>query len=437
MTFRKILLIGSALAMLPSTAQAQDNASEVENLRAEVAALKEQLAAIAAKVDDATKKQEKKSSAPEAKWKGAPELEGEGGWTFKPRGRVLVDAANVSAPAAITDPGLGFSNELRRVRLGVQGDIPGGFGYKLEADFAGGDAELTDALLTYQNKGLTVTVGQHNNFQSLEELSSSNDTSFMERAAFTDAFGFERRVGLSVQAKSGAILLQGGIFSDNFSDLSVDENKSVSFDGRLVFMPKLGDAQLHLGGSYHWRDLGDSITSLRYRQRPLVHSTDVRFIDTRAITGATSEDNYGLEAAVIAGRFHAAAETNWMTVSRDGFADPTFFGASVEAGVFLTGETRAYKDGIFKSVKVKKPVGKGGFGAVQFNVRYDLLDLNDSGILGGKQDSYQASLIWTPIDYVRFMINYAKNDYSDAAMAAGSDRDYSVDVIGTRAQITF
>src|SRR3546814_4332953 len=92
-----------------------------------------------------------------------------------------------------------LSNEIRRARRGVEGTIPGGFGYKFEADFADNGVELMDALLTYKAKGLTFTVGQHNNFQGLEELSSSNDTSFLERAAFTDAFGFQRRLGLSAQ----------------------------------------------------------------------------------------------------------------------------------------------------------------------------------------------------------------------------------------------
>ncbi|MFC4292659.1 porin [Sphingorhabdus arenilitoris] len=438
MKFKKSLLICSALIAIPHAAQAQDSASEVDALRAEVAALKEQLAAVAAKVDEAAKAKEKKSSAPEVKWKGAPELEGEGGWSFKPRGRLLYDVANVSAPSAINDRGLGFSNELRRARLGVQGTIPGGFGYKFEADIATGDAEITDAYLDYNHKGLTVTVGQHNNFQSLEELSSSNDTSFLERAAFTDAFGFERRVGVSVQYGTGAFLAEGGVFTDNISDLGSDENNSIGVDGRLVFMPKLGKTQLHFGGSVHLRELNDAATSVRYRQRPLVHSTDTRFIDTGSVT-ATSETSYGLETAIIAGRFHAAAEGHWVNVARPGVnvQDANFFGGSLEGGVFLTNDTRGYKAGMFRGVKVKNPVGQGGFGALQFNVRYDYLDLNDGPIVGGKQDSYQASLIWTPIDYLRFMINYAKMDYSDAAIAAGTDRDYSVDVVGARAQVTF
>src|SRR3546814_5326891 len=66
--------------------------------------------------------------------------------------------------------------------------------------------------------------------------------------------------------------------------------------------------------------------------------------------------------------------------------------------------TTLFRSGVFKGVKVRNPVGEGGWGAWQVNVRYDRLDLNDAGILGGTQDGYMASLIWTPVDYVRFLL---------------------------------
>ena len=54
-------------------------------------------------------------------------------------------------------------------------------------------------------------------------------------------------------------------------------NKNWSADGRVVFMPKMGGTQLHLGGSLHYADLQQGST-VRYRQRPLVHFTDARFV---------------------------------------------------------------------------------------------------------------------------------------------------------------
>jgi len=371
---------------------------------------------------------------PKIAFKGAPEITAEGGWSFKPRGRLQYDAGFTSVPSS-TGRDDGFGSEVRRARLGVEGDIPGGFGYKFELDFAGNETEITDAILTYEDKGMKVAIGQHNNFQSLEELTSSRFTSFIERAAFTDAFGFERRVGVSAQYHKGDVLVQGGLFSDNIDDLS---NKNWSADGRVVFMPKMGSTQLHLGGSIHYADY-ETGSEVRYRQRPLVHFTGDRFVNTDHLD-ANSEFGMGLEGAAISGPFHAAAEGFWQKVDRPGMlSDPTFFGGYAEVGYFLTGgDHRGYKGGTFDRVKPKNPVDKGGMGALQVNVRYDYLDLNDGGITGGKQNGYYVSLVWTPTNYTRFLLNYGHLEYDDAvyALASGS-RSYGVDSFGVRAQVDF
>jgi phosphate-selective porin OprO/OprP len=179
--------------------------------------------------------------------------------------------------------------------------------------------------------------------------------------------------------------------------------------------------------------------TVRYRQRPLVHFTSERFVNTGNLD-AESEFGLGLEGAVIAGPFHAAAEGFWQQVNRPGaLTDPTFFGGYAEAGFFLTGgDSRGYKGAIFDRVKPKNPVDKGGMGAVQVNLRYDYLDLNDAGITGGQQNGYYLSLVWTPTAYTRFMANYGMLEYDDAvyALATGS-RSYSVDSFGVRAQVDF
>ncbi len=362
------------------------------------------------------------------------ELSKSDGWSFKPRGRLMFDAGFTNAPDS-TGASEGFGNEVRRARLGASGDMPGGFGYKFELDFAGNEVEAADAYLSYGDGPLEIIVGQHNNFQSLEELTSSLHTSFIERAAFTDAFGFERRVGASATYSKGAFLAQAGVFTDNIDDTST-KNRGV--DARVVFMPKSGATQLHFGGSFHYNDLDDPAATVRYRQRPLVHFTSERFINTGNI-GAESETGFGLEAAAISGRFHAAAEGFWQSVDMPGTSnDPRFFGGYVEAGVFLTDDSRGYKGGKFDRTKPNAPVGEGGMGSLQFNLRYDHLDLNDSGILGGKQAGYFASLIWKPTDYTALMVNYGRLQYTDAAIpTATGDTSYGVDAVGVRAQIDF
>ena len=422
-------------------------ASRIDSLEAQLATAKAQAqaattAAGAATASAAAATEAAAKAAPKSAvaWKGAPEITGEGGWSFKPRGRMQLDAGWVGSPAGIVDASTGFGNEMRRAYLGFEGKIPGGFGYRAEIDVANGGAEITDFYLTYQaSKALAVTVGQIKPFFGLEEVTSDLFTSFTERASANNAFGYERRVGLSAALTQGDLLLQGGVFTDNTSDLSSDENNTYSLIGRAVFAPKLGDAQLHLGATAQWRDLNDAATSVRYRVRPFIHTPDIRFVDTGNVS-AVGETGYGLEAAYIGGPFHAVAESHWQRVGRPGaLVDPTFFSAYAEVGMFLTkGDTRGYRGGQFDRIKPANPVGKGGIGAVQVNLRYDYLDLIDAGVVGGKQDTYALGLVWTPTDYTRFMANYARLVYGNAFLpAAGGDRNYAVDALGMRAQFDF
>jgi phosphate-selective porin OprO/OprP len=459
---RSACLAAATLIAAPALAQAapQDDAAalaaEIRAMRAKLETLEARLQTLesgkpapTAQPAEPVKQAEAPKPAEPIRFSGAPRFTAPGGWSFKPRGRIQYDVGSVEHPRGVTDPGLGFANELRRARLGVEGTVPGGFGYRFELDFAE-DTEITDAILTYEaSDALEFVLGQHNSYQSLEELTSSRFSSFLERAAFTDAFNFERRVGFSGRYTQGALTAQAGIFTDNIADLSGDgggtgagdENDSVGADIRLVYAPKIGATQLHLGGSAHYRDAGDlaaSGTTTRYRQRPMIHTTDTRFLATPALR-VEEETHYGLEAALIRGPLHAAAEVHWLKFDvLDRTSDPTFFGGYAEIGYYLTGETRGYSADRFERTKVLKPVGSGGFGALQLNLRYDHLDLSDAGIIGGRQRGYQASLIWIPQDYVRFMLNYGRLSYDDAAIAAaGGDRDYGIDVIGARAQIDF
>jgi phosphate-selective porin OprO/OprP len=431
----------------PALAEGPSNeaiAAELAAMRAKIAGLEAELAALKASRGAAPAPAVEAASASPAPAKGG------GGVTFKPFGRLQYDAGYVSSPEGVADRGLGFASEVRRARIGAEGNIPGGFGYKIEVDFANNDVEITDAFLSYKaSKALALTLGQHNNFQSMEELTSSRFLSFMERAAFTDAFNFERRIGLSATWSRGDLIAQAGIFTDNIEDLSDaqdavglgDENAAVSADGRIVFAPLAGRTQLHLGASAHWRDNGGIAAAgppTRYRQRPFVHTSNSRFLATPALRVGTESD-YGLEAALVRGPLHAVAEAHWLNADTIGAGpSPTFFGGYVELGWFLTGESRGYKSGRWDRTKVRRPVGDGGAGAFQINLRYDHLDLAGGPVNGGRQRGYEASLVWIAQDHVRFLINYGHLRYEDAAIAAvGGDRDYGVDVVGARAQVDF
>lgn len=427
-------------------AQMQAMANRIDTLESQLATAKAQAQAATDAAQSATQTAASaqaaaaKAPAVQVAWKGAPEMKTDSGWSFKPRGRLQVDIGSVDGPSGLTaaqKDHLGTSVEFRRAYLGFDGTMPGGFGYRAEIDVANSSVAINDFYLTYKvNKDVTLALGNQKPNWGLEEMTSDLLTSFLERADFTQAFGYERRVGINAQYVGKTLVAQAGVFSDDPSNLGSDNDKSWSVDGRLVFMPRLAGGTLHLGGSAHLRTLNDSIPTVTYQARPFTHTTDLRFVSA-GVTAAKQERGLGLEAAYVRGRFHASAESFWQTVRRTGFADPTFNGGYAEVGYMLTDDETAYKGGVYERIKPKNGFDKGGMGAIQVNARYSWLDLADAGIAGGRQQMAGLSAIWMPTDYVRFMIDYGHLWVKDAPVKASGSGDYGVDSMGMRAQFDF
>ncbi len=413
--------------------------AEIERLTAQVAELKarEEAREATPAPAPAAAPAPTPASGPAIAWKGAPEISGEGGWSFKPRGRLQIDSGIVDAPSGAGN-GLGTGTEFRRAYLGFDGTLPGNFGYRVEVDLANSSVELTDVYLTYKaSREITLTVGQHKPFWGLEEMTSDLFTSMMERAAFNSGFGFERRVGASGSYAGKNVIVQLGVFADNAADLNADRNNSYSLDGRVVFSPKIGGGTLHLGGSAHLRDFNDATDTARYRARPFLHTTDVRLVDT-GLFSASGERSFGAELAYVSGPFHATIEGHRITTRRPGLPDPTFWGGYVEIGMLVTpGDKTAYRNGAYDRIRPASPVSAGGIGAIQLNARYDRIDLTDGTIVGGTQQAAGLSAIWIPTEYVRFLVNYGHLWIDDAAVPAWTDPNVQVDTVGVRAQVDF
>jgi phosphate-selective porin OprO/OprP len=496
-------------------AQALDDAqAKIELLQAQVEALQESIAQIQAA---------QAKSAPV--WKGTPQLEDkEAGWSFKVRGRIQYDVGYVSNPddnvlvggstasgSGLNIRNLGFNHRARRIRLGGEGTIPGGFGYKCEMDFANAATSFGDCVLSYTptNSPFNVQIGNQETNNGLEQISSSRWSSFVERAAFDDAFINTRRLGINLGyvSKDNVFRLNAGLWAAHSIDSSLD-NEGWIGAARAVYAPLMGGNQMHFGLNYQHRKFqsnnngttaagaGQPSTNqvARYRARPFSQLTDVRFVDTGNYA-AKSDDIFGVEAAGIFKSLHVAAEAQWLksnaydagdTLSHitgtdllDQFpgnattflvpdGNPSYWGGYIEAGYFLTGETRGYKNGTWDRTKVLKPFSKGGSGAFQINARVDYLDLETNklqeafnnnfatGVFaasnnytrGGKQLGLQAGLTWIPEDYVRVLLNYSHafvtgGPFADEVSELSSsnpdvaDEDYGVDVFQARFQIDF
>jgi phosphate-selective porin OprO/OprP len=356
-------------------------------------------------------------------------------WRLKPRWRVQYDVASIDGPDGLA--GVGNFQDVRRARVGVDLAMPHGLSARVETELTTDPVALTDAYLQWSGKNVKVILGEQKAQFPLDEENSNLNTSFLERAAFVSAFGYTRRTGISGHYVAGDWAISGGVYTDPLLLLNDVKINSRSVDVRTYWSRKLVKTKLHFGATYHWRDLNDfELAATHYRSRPALHITDTRYIGTAELA-VEKEQRFGLEAAAVRGRFHIVAETHWLKAKREKLNDPSFFGAYAEVGMFLTKDSRPLNGGMFGIINPRKPIGAGGLGAVQLNLRYDYLDLNSGAIIGGTQNGYLASLIWTPAKNFRLMGQYAKLDYTDAAIAVGGSRSYSVNILSVRGQISF
>ncbi|TMJ16841.1 MAG: hypothetical protein E6G94_03080 [Alphaproteobacteria bacterium] len=461
----------------PGTSEADVRAllDRAEALEAQVSALQKQVNDLKAQVD----------RGPTPSWKGAPQLEDKGsGFSFKPKGFAQFDAGYVSTPGpersgtvgGLNYNNLGWNGRARRLVIGAEGTLPGGFGYNVEFNFAQGTVDYEDIVLTYQRpkSPIKVTIGNFYPLSSLETMTSSRLTSFLERASFTDAFNYNRRLGAAVallDPKDDLYTLTAGLFGQEINNTAFNRTGwQASIRG--TYSPKLGDARLHLGANFQHRVAQRDAQNVQYRARPFTQVTDQRFVDTGLIA-ADGDDIAGIELGAVVKSLHLAAEAQqvWVRGYRPGQSfgpnngaagglfyagNPNFRAAYVEAGYYLTGESRGYKGGRWDRGKVLHPFDKGGWGAIQVNGRVDYLDLGDrvagaslaapDFVNGGKQLGYQLSVIWNPIDYIRFQAQYARASFEGgpraATVAPGStdpvdERDFDVDTFAVRAQVEF
>ena len=115
-------------------------------------------------------------------------------------------------------------------------------------------SSLGDVVLTYaaKNKPYNFLIGNHETWNGLEQISSSRFLSFMERAAFDDAFVNTRRLGISAGFvnKAGDMRLNVGMFTAHSIDSSLDNDGYIAA-ARAVYSPP--GAQQRLAPNFQHR----------------------------------------------------------------------------------------------------------------------------------------------------------------------------------------
>ena len=390
-------------------------------------------------------------------WKDGLRVESKDG-KIKTRwgGRVQVDWGAIDADGefeqALEDAGengplTGNGVEFRRLRFYSRGTLYETMGYRLQIDFADFDFDVKDAYIDFIKVPYVgnnvLRIGHAKEPISLEELASSNNITFMERALPVLAFAPSRNTGVLLwnNVLDQRLLWQAGFYyntDDNgaaFNNFS-NTNLSARVAGTPWYQDKSHLLHLGLGYSHKFRNEDRDGARLRFRARPESHITDVRLANTGRFF-ADSADLLNPELALVYGPFSLQAEYFWVNTDASAVADPTFTGWYAYGSWMITGESRSYSQsgGFFGGVKPNNNfhMGQPGWGAFELGFRYSRLDLTDSDIKGGEQDDVTVGLNWYLNPAVRIMLNYVYADLEDRADVP----DESTNIFQSRFQVVF
>jgi phosphate-selective porin OprO/OprP len=360
----------------------------------------------------------------------------DGRFEAKIGGRIHLDFASLDSDDSPTHSGDGGSY-FRRARLTLTGKAYG-WEYKFENDFADAEAatacdaldptdcetvgtnSFRDMFIATSLLGGKVTIGQFKPLRGMEEMTSSNEITMVERP-FASASGmFSGRqfaIGTKYEGKTESMTY--GIALQNNSvlkgaDSRVTEEPVIS--GRITFAPVNTDATtFHVGASMSMEN-GRS-NGARLRGRGKLPATDLGTSRTLAEAGAAGPDkdasHIGLELAGVMGPFYAQAEYIQATYS-DAFdpgtgpEDADVAAYYLMASFMLTGERKPYSGGVFKS---PKPAGERG--ALELKARYDSAENKDQPTTATNDRELSVLTVganWYLNPNLRFMLEYSMGE---------------------------
>ena len=349
--------------------------------------------------------------------------------TFSLDGLIFVDAAWLDGETAQGRDAQESDLRLGELRLERKA---GDFNFSLGYDFAG-EGEWRDVGVSLGLGDWSVSLGQFKEPASLDKLTPQGGTVFVETARFTKAFGLGRRFGIHARYEGRNVVFltaatRGSLEDEPKRGFGAEQT---AISGRAAYTPVRGyDRTFHLGAYARWLDYGETGVKAGAPTLSVLGAKTITadFTKYGPAGRADSSTLFGLEAAYASGPVFAGGEVAAMTVDLPG-GEEVATAAYIQSSIALTGETRPYKGakGAFGGIKPARPLGQGGYGALEIAARVDHVDLG--GFVNGSSTTVTGGLTWTPREDVRIMANVAEER---GAGALGDSTSWAV-----RLQVSF
>jgi len=349
----------------------------------------------------------------------------DGEYSFKIGGRMMLDFNSYDGVINKQTGDTGSDLFFRRARIEMKGKIQDwkyGVSYNLTGS---GSIDQLNATYTGWGKMTLITFGQQKENFGLEDTGSSKWITAMERSLPASAFDTGNTLGVKLHGANNFLTYSVGAFKEA---IDADDNSlDTAVTGRLVIRPINTDNMLvHLGAGFTKRDGEFDELGARLGVRGGDDKTANKVkVSYDGLSGDELEA-WNFEAAANMGPIHLMAEYFDGEVSgASGASDLEADGYYLQAGWIVTGESRAYKNGIaaFDKVKPKSPGG-----AWELFARYDSLDVTGSDadplveFSGEESDTLTLGVNWYFNPAVKIAFNYVHAE-TDTLIADEDDGD--------------
>jgi len=347
-------------------------------------------------------------------------------------GRIVFDYGHVLG----SKNGIHSGVEARKIRFAIKTILYDAWSGEFDLSFTPNndtegdhDIKTQDLWMAYNvTNNLKIKLGNHKPACSIEEMTSSRWTMFMERSLPVGVFTLDRRLGFSVadygEMDSIGWYYMTGVYGDELG-LGSEEGlrESVLYAGRGAVKFDINDITLLTGFSSYFSDIPASdLGIVKLSTRGETHHHNIKLLDTGDIlTNVNSRLIGSYELSLQKGPFLAQTEIfNANYFRKTGNQDAFFTGYYFWASYFLTGETRPYvaDQAEFGGVV---PINQD-IGAWEVGVRFSYVNLNDSiaSIYGGAANSLTFGLNWYVNPSIKIVANYIFLDVDSNANGDGT-----------------